>query len=46
MLPETVERLSAISNIVGIKEATGNLERARDIRFEKRVAVPGYIGGK
>lgn len=31
MLPETVERLSAISNIVGIKEATGNLERARDI---------------
>ena len=31
MLPETVERLSKISNIVGIKEATGNLERARDI---------------
>ncbi len=31
MLPETVERLSAISNIVGIKEATGDLERAREI---------------
>lgn len=31
MLPETVERLSAIPNIVGIKEATGNLERAREI---------------
>ena len=31
MLPETVERLAAIPNIVGIKEATGNLERARDI---------------
>lgn len=31
MLPETVERLSAISNIVGIKEATGNLERGREI---------------
>lgn len=31
MLPETVERLSAIDNIVGIKEATGNLDRARDI---------------
>jgi 4-hydroxy-tetrahydrodipicolinate synthase len=31
MLPETVERLSTISNIVGIKEATGNLERAREI---------------
>jgi len=31
LLPETVERLSHISNIVGIKEATGNLERAREI---------------
>lgn len=31
MLPETVERLADISNIVGIKEATGNLDRARDI---------------
>ena len=31
MLPETVERLSAIPNIVGIKEATGNLDRGREI---------------
>jgi 4-hydroxy-tetrahydrodipicolinate synthase len=31
MLPETVERLASISNIVGIKEATGNLDRAREI---------------
>lgn len=31
MLPETVERLSKVTNIVGIKEATGNLDRARDI---------------
>jgi len=31
MLPETVERLSQVSNIVGIKEATGNPERTRDI---------------
>jgi 4-hydroxy-tetrahydrodipicolinate synthase len=31
MLPDTVERLSHISNIVGIKEATGNMERAREI---------------
>lgn len=31
MLPDTVERLSAIPNIVGIKEATGNLDRAREI---------------
>jgi 4-hydroxy-tetrahydrodipicolinate synthase len=31
MLPETIERLAAISNIIGIKEATGDLERARTI---------------
>ncbi|GAB4345030.1 MAG: 4-hydroxy-tetrahydrodipicolinate synthase [Gammaproteobacteria bacterium] len=31
MLPETVERLASISNIVGIKEATGDVERAREI---------------
>lgn len=31
MLPETVERLSKISNIVGIKEATGDISRAKDI---------------
>ncbi|MBB2497327.1 4-hydroxy-tetrahydrodipicolinate synthase [Aquipseudomonas ullengensis] len=31
MLPETVERLSKISNIIGIKEATGDLQRAQEI---------------
>ncbi|WP_299595695.1 4-hydroxy-tetrahydrodipicolinate synthase [uncultured Microbulbifer sp.] len=31
MLPETVQRLSTVSNIVGIKEATGDLERARQV---------------
>lgn len=31
MLPATVERLSHIANIIGIKEATGDLDRARDI---------------
>ena len=31
MLPETVIRLSAIENIVGIKEATGNLARAAEL---------------
>ncbi|GLK91436.1 4-hydroxy-tetrahydrodipicolinate synthase [Pseudomonas turukhanskensis] len=31
MLPETVERLSKISNIVGIKEATGDLQRGQEI---------------
>jgi 4-hydroxy-tetrahydrodipicolinate synthase len=31
MLPETVERLASFSNIVGIKEATGDMQRVRDI---------------
>jgi 4-hydroxy-tetrahydrodipicolinate synthase len=31
MLPETVARLADIPNIVGIKEATGKLERGREI---------------
>ncbi len=31
MLPETVERLSRVPNIVGIKEATGDLNRGRDV---------------
>ncbi|GGM05827.1 4-hydroxy-tetrahydrodipicolinate synthase [Pseudomonas asuensis] len=31
MLAETVERLSTVPNIIGIKEATGDLQRARDI---------------
>jgi len=31
MLPDTVERLAAIDNIVGIKEATGDMNRARAI---------------
>lgn len=31
MLPATVERLAKISNIVGLKEATGDLDRAREI---------------
>jgi 4-hydroxy-tetrahydrodipicolinate synthase len=41
MLPETVERLSWIDNIIGIKEATGKLERAREImdRCGERILV-------
>jgi 4-hydroxy-tetrahydrodipicolinate synthase len=31
MLPQTVQRLASIANIVGIKEATGDLERGRQI---------------
>ena len=32
MLPETVARLSKINNIIGIKEATGDLQRLADIK--------------
>lgn len=32
LLPETVARLADISNIIGIKEATGDLNRAEQIR--------------
>jgi len=32
LLPETVARLAAIPNIIGIKEATGKLERLEQIR--------------
>ena len=31
LLPETIERLATIPNIVGVKEATGNLDRGREI---------------
>ena len=31
MLPDTVERLAVIDNIVGIKEATGDMGRAREV---------------
>ena len=41
MLPETVERLADHSNIVGIKDATGNLERARELiqRCGKKIDI-------
>ncbi len=32
MLPDTVGRLAKIDNIIGVKEATGKLERVRQIR--------------
>ncbi|OAI17168.1 4-hydroxy-tetrahydrodipicolinate synthase [Methylomonas sp. MED-D] len=32
LLPETVGRLAQVENIVGVKEATGKLERVRQIR--------------
>jgi 4-hydroxy-tetrahydrodipicolinate synthase len=41
MLNETVERLAGIPNIIGIKDATGNLERGRDLirRVGDKIAV-------
>lgn len=41
LLPETIERLAEIPNIVGIKEAHGTVQRAREIieRCEDRLAV-------
>lgn len=31
MLPETIERLSMVPNIIGVKEATGDLKRGREV---------------
>ena len=41
MLPETVERLAQFDNIIGIKEATGDIARARDViaRVGDKMAV-------
>ena len=41
LLPETIERLAKIPNIIGIKEATGKIERATEIlqRCGKNFAI-------
>lgn len=44
LLPETVERLSSIPNIIGIKEATGDIERSRDILARCGDALDIYSG--
>ncbi len=44
MLPETVLRLSGISNIVGIKEATGDLKRGQQLIEECGDKLDVYSG--
>lgn len=44
LLPETVARLAAVSNIVGIKEATGNIARAREILDRCGDKIDVYAG--
>ena len=44
MLPETVARLAGISNIVGIKEATGDLSRGQQIMDECGDKLDVYSG--
>jgi 4-hydroxy-tetrahydrodipicolinate synthase len=44
MLPETVKRLSAIENIVGIKEATGDLQRAAELIAQRPEGFAIYSG--
>ncbi|MBB1089672.1 4-hydroxy-tetrahydrodipicolinate synthase [Rhodopseudomonas palustris] len=34
LLPETTARLAELPNIIGIKDATGNLDRARELRAQ------------
>ncbi len=44
MLPDTVARLAEIPNIIGIKEATGNLDRAREILGRCGARMDLYAG--
>jgi 4-hydroxy-tetrahydrodipicolinate synthase len=44
MLPETVARLSKISNIVGIKEATGQMTRLQQIMRLSEGSIDVYSG--
>jgi len=44
MLPDTVMRLSTVPNIIGIKEATGKLDRAKEILDRVRKDFLVYSG--
>jgi len=44
LLPETIKRLAQISNIIGIKEATGSIERASEILAACEGRIDIYSG--
>jgi len=44
LLPETIERLAALPNIIGIKEATGKLERISELRARCGTQFSIYSG--
>lgn len=44
MLPDTIVALSKVPNIVGVKEATGNLERGREVLARCPVGFSVYSG--
>lgn len=44
LLPETVARLSQVKNIIGIKDATGKLERLAQMRTSCREGFEFYTG--
>lgn len=44
LLPETIGRLSKITNIIGLKEATGNIERVKQILAECNHRLDLYSG--
>jgi len=44
MLPDTVVRLSTVANIIGIKEATGKMDRAKEILDRVRKDFLVYSG--
>ena len=44
MTPDTIETLSRVKNIVGVKEASGNLEQVTDIRRAHAPSFKIYSG--
>lgn len=44
LLPETIARLARISNIVGVKEATGQMTRLQQILRESDLSIDVYSG--